>query len=125
MHPPGLMWGAGSLSAGRMSSLTPVQERLAHVAFRARRSETGIGAAVLRAEVSHGTREWTCIVGDGGEWHYVRVIGTDIGPFQNLPPEVVEDGIERFAATLPAANLLQQLLHANPLHIDHFGNVSD
>jgi hypothetical protein len=37
----------------------------------------------------------------------------------------VEQGIERFAATLPAPDRIRHLLNANPLHIDRDGNVRD
>ena len=68
---------------------------------------------------------WTCIVTDGREWHYVRVIGVNLPPFPNISLEQVEKGIERFAAMLPAQDRLRHLLNANPLHIDRDGTVSD
>jgi hypothetical protein len=103
----------------------PAQERLDHVAFRARTSQVGIGAAVLNATVESGQRIWDCIVSDGEQWQYVRVVGVDLGPFAGISPVEIEEGIERFAATLPVGNRLYQLLNFNPLHIDAEGNVGD
>ena len=37
----------------------------------------------------------------------------------------IEQGIERFAATLPARDRIRHLLNANPLHIRADGTVSD
>jgi hypothetical protein len=73
----------------------------AHAAFGARRSESGIGAAVARSGYSDGEPFWECIVSDGEEWHFIRVLGVDLGPYPDLAGEDVEQGIERFAATLP------------------------
>jgi hypothetical protein len=103
----------------------PAQEQLARVAFRAAESASGIGAVVLAARFENGEHFWDCIVGAGDEWHYVRVISTELGPFNNVAPEEVEEGIERFAATLPADHRLYHLLNASPLHMDAHGNVSD
>jgi hypothetical protein len=103
----------------------PAEEHLDHLAFRAGFSDTGIGAAVVSTEYRAGHRSWECIVGDPDEWHYVQVIGVDLGPFAGLPPEDIEDGIERFAATLPAAYRLRRLINLNPLHIDRHGTVRD
>jgi hypothetical protein len=61
----------------------------------------------------------------GREWHYVRVVGVDLPPFPNISREQVEEGIERFAAALPARDRVRHLLNANPLHIDGDRNVSD
>jgi hypothetical protein len=47
------------------------------------------------------------------------------GPFAGISPEEIEEGIERFAATLPAGDRLYRLLNFNPLHIDAEGNVGD
>jgi hypothetical protein len=106
-------------------SSTPVQEHLAHARFHAGESPTGIGAAVISSAIDGDDHAWECVVTDGCEWHYVRVLGTGLGPFPNLSPEVVEEGIQRFAATLPAQDRIRHLLNANPLHIDREGNVSD
>jgi hypothetical protein len=100
-------------------------ERLDHLAFRARCSGSGLGAAVVIAMDRAGQRSWDCIAGDLDEWHYIRVIGVDLGPFAGLPPEDVEDGIERFGATLPADDRLHQLIDFSPLHIDRHGTVGD
>jgi hypothetical protein len=106
-------------------SSTPIQEDLAHARFHARESATGIGAAVVSSEIEGRERSWECVVTDGREWHYVRVLGAGVGPFPNISAEDVEQGIERFAATLPAQDRLRHLLNANPLHIDRDGNVTD
>ena len=100
-------------------------EHLDHLAFRARCSDSGIGAAVVIATYGVGHRSWDCIAGDVDEWHYLRVIGLDLGPFVGLPPEDIEDGIERFGATLPAEDRLHQLINFSPLHIDRHGTVGD
>jgi hypothetical protein len=106
-------------------SSNPVADFRAHAEFHARESPTGIGAAVVKSSVEAGERVWECIVTDGREWHYVRVVGVDLPPFPNISTEQVEQGIERFAATLPAQDRLYHLLNANPLHIDADGAVSD
>ena len=106
-------------------TLGRAEEHLQHLAFRARFSDTGIGAAVVTARYRAGHRCWDCIVGDPVEWHYVQVIGVDLGPFVGLPPEDIEEGIERFGGTLPAADRLRRLINCNPLHIDRHGTVRD
>jgi hypothetical protein len=103
----------------------PTEERLDHLAFRARSSHIRIGAAVVTARYEGGHRSWNCIAGDPDEWHYLQVIGVDLGPFTGLPPEDIEDGIERFAATLPAEDRLHQLINFSPLHVDRHGTVGD
>lgn len=103
----------------------PAEEHLDHLAFRARCSDTGIGSAVVTSRYEGGYRSWDCVAGDADVWHYVRVIGVDLGPFAGLPPEDLEDGIERFAATLPAEDRLHQLINFSPLHIDRHGTVGD
>jgi hypothetical protein len=100
-------------------------EHLDHLAFRARGSGAGVGAAVVTAKYEAGHRSWDCIAGDPGEWHYLSVIGVDLGPFTALPPEDIEEGIERFAATLPAEDRLHQLINFSPLHIDRHRTVGD
>jgi hypothetical protein len=45
----------------------------AHAAFNARRSVSGIGAAVARSGYNDREHLWECIVSDGDEWHFVRV----------------------------------------------------
>ena len=107
-------------------TLSPrVKDHLDHLAFRARGSDTGIGVAVVTAKSTAGHRSWDCIAGDLDEWHYLQVIGVDLGPFAGLPPEVIEDGIERFGASLPANDRLHQLINFSPLHIDRHGTVDD
>ena len=101
------------------------EEHLDHLAFRARCSDTGLGAAVVLAKYEAGHRSWDCIAGGREEWHYIRVIGVDLGLFAGLPPEDIEDGIERFGATLPAGDRLPQLINFSPLHIDRHGTVGD
>jgi hypothetical protein len=100
-------------------------EHLDHLEFRAFCGDSGIGAAVVIARYEEGHRSWECIAGDPEEWHYLRVIGLDLGPFAGLPPEDIEDGIERFGATLPAGDRLHQLINFSPLHIDRHGTVGD
>ncbi len=102
-----------------------VDEYLAHARFHARESPAGIGAAVIESTVRDGQRTWDCVVTDGQEWHYVRVLGSDVGPFPNLSPEDVENGIARFAARWAAPQRLQRVVNANPLHMDRNANVTD
>jgi hypothetical protein len=47
------------------------------------------------------------------------------GPLQRpqLGTEDIEQGVERYAATLPEADRLYALLNANPLHVDRTGTV--
>jgi hypothetical protein len=106
-------------------SFTPARDFRAHAEFHASDSPTGIGAAVVRSHFEDGAHVWDCIVTDGNEWHYVRVVGTDLGPFPNISAEDIEQGIERFAATLPAPDRIRHVINANPLHIDCNGRVSD
>lgn len=103
----------------------PAKDFRAHAEFHARESPSGIGAAVIHSTSENGEHVWECIVTDGHEWHYVRVVGIGLGPFPNLSAEDVEWGIERFAATLPARDRIRHLLNANPLHIRADGTVSD
>jgi hypothetical protein len=56
---------------------------------------------------------------------FIRVLGVDIGPDPDLASPDIEQGIERFAASLPESYRLQALLNANPLHVDRSGAVSD
>jgi hypothetical protein len=106
-------------------SSTPVKELRAHAEFHARESPSGIGAAVVESSVDADEHVWECIVSDGREWHYVRLVGVDLPPFPSISTEQVEQGIERFAATLPARDRIRHLLSANSLHIDIDGTVSD
>jgi hypothetical protein len=100
------------------------EEYLDHLAFRARYSDAEVGAAVVTAKYQSGHRCWECVVGDRDQWRYLPVIGVDLGPFSGLSPEHIEEGIERFAATLPAEYRLYQLINVCPLHIDRHGTVS-
>jgi len=97
----------------------------AHAAFAAPRSAGGVGVAVARSGYSDGEHFWECIVSDGEQWHFIRVLGADLSPSPGLASEDVEQGVERFAATLPESDRLPALLNANPLHVDRSGTVSD
>ncbi|MBV8219141.1 MAG: hypothetical protein JO325_11805 [Solirubrobacterales bacterium] len=97
----------------------------AHAAFEAGRNASGIGAAVSQSGYSHGEHFWDCIVSDGQEWHFIRVLGVDLDPTADLPTEQIEQGIERFAAALPEPDRLRALLNANPLHVDRSGLVGN
>ena len=105
--------------------MTAAEDSLVHAGFRLRDDGVGVGVAVARAMLNHGERAWDCVVRDAREWHYIRVIGTDLGPFSSMPTEDIEQGIERFAATLRPENRLSSLVNANPLHIDRDGTVHD
>jgi hypothetical protein len=96
----------------------------AHAAFEARRSASGIGAAVARSGYRDGEHFWECIVSDGEEWHFIRVLAVDLGSSPDLATEDIERGIERFAATLPERYRLGALLNATPLHVDRRATVS-
>jgi len=109
----------------RRVSVTYAEEYRAHAAFRARRNGIGIGAALVRSTSNESEHVWECIVTDGREWHYIRVLGSGLGPFPDISVAEIESGIERFAGTLPAQNRIYNLLNANPLHIDRNRNVSD
>jgi hypothetical protein len=102
----------------------PDDDLRAHAAFEARRSASGIGAAVERSGYSDGEHFWECIVSDGEEWHFMRVLGVDLGPSPDLATDDIEKGIERFARTLPESYRLQALVNTNPLHVDRSGTVS-
>jgi hypothetical protein len=101
------------------------EEYRAHAELHARESPAGIGAAVTYSAFEDGEHVWDVIVTDGDEWHYVRVLSPDLGPYPNLSPEDIEQAIERFAATLPARHRIRHLLNANPLHIDRHGEIRD
>lgn len=117
---------AGVTSApARRVSVTSAEQYRAHAAFRARRNGTGIGAAQVRSTSDESEHVWECIITDGREWHYIRVLGSGLGQFPDISVAEIESGIERFAGTLPAQNRLYNLLNANPLHIDRNRNVSD
>jgi hypothetical protein len=104
----------------------PSEDELrAEAAFRAPRNAAGIGVAVTRSDYADGEHVWECIVSDGAEWHFIRVLGVDLSPSPDLSSEDIEQGIERFAATLPQPGRLNALLNANPLHVDRNGTVGD
>jgi hypothetical protein len=96
-----------------------------HAAFEAQRSPSGIGAAVARSGYRNGEHTWECIISDGKQWHFIQVLGVDLGPTAGLASEDVEQGIQAFAATLPRSSRLDALLSANPLHVDRSGTVTD
>jgi hypothetical protein len=102
-----------------------VEDYRAQAEVRARKSQSGIGAAVTRSVPADGGRVWDCIVTDGDAWRYLRVVGAGLGPYPDVYPEDVERGIEQLAGTLPAEGRLQYLLDLNPLHIDAERNVDD
>ncbi len=108
-----------------MSDSASIEEYLVHAEFRVRHSPSGIGAAVVRSSFEAGERVWTCIISDVTQWHYIRVLETDPDPRPNFSTEAIEEGIERFATTLPAQDRLRELLNVNPLHADARGNVSE
>jgi hypothetical protein len=109
----------------RRVSVTYAEQYRAHAAFRARRNGIGIGAALVRSTSDESEHVWECIVIDGREWHYIRVLGPGLGQFPDIRVAEIESGIERFAGTLTAQNRIYNLLNANPLHIDRNRNVSD
>jgi hypothetical protein len=82
-------------------SSTPASDRREHAEFQARESPTGIGAAVVRSDFEDDEHVWECIVTNGREWRYVRVLGTDLGPFPNISAEDIEQGIERLPPRCP------------------------
>ena len=108
-----------------MTHPDPIDEYLAHAEFHARENPTRIGAAVVRSEYKDGGRIWDCVVSDGGEWRYIRVESTELRPFPNISTEDIEEGIIRFAATLPTRDRIRHLVNANPLHVDRDGEVAD
>jgi hypothetical protein len=112
-------------TTGPPVSVTSAEQYWAHAVFRARRNGTGIGAALIRSTSTDSEHVWECIVTDGREWHYIRVLGSGLGRFPDIPAEAIESGIERFAATLPAQTRIYNLLNANPLHIDRDRRASN
>jgi hypothetical protein len=104
----------------------PSEDELrAHAAFNARQSASGIGAAVARFDRSESGHYWECIVSDADQWHFIRVLGVDLGSTPDLASEDIERGIETYAATLPDSYRLTALVNGNPLHVDRSGRVSD
>lgn len=100
-------------------------ELRADAAFHAGQSASGIGAAVAQSGYSDDEYFWECIVSDEREWHFIKVLGVDLGAFPDLATEDIARGIERFAATLPESYRLGEILNANPLHVDRSGTVTD
>ncbi len=81
--------------------------------------------AVAQSGYTNGEHFWECIVSNGAEWHFIRVLGVELGRAPALSPEDVEQGIQAFAGKLPESDRLYALLNANPLHVDRSGTVSD
>jgi hypothetical protein len=104
---------------------SPTAEHLAHADFHARERPSGIGASVTNSSFEAGEHIWDAVVTDGHEWHYIRLVGSDLGPYPPLSTEDIEEAIERFAGTLPERYRIRHLLNANPLHVDREGNVRD
>ena len=96
-------------------------------ARRARAGSSGIGAAVVacRPDWAAGESRWTAIVTDGDAYRYVEVRSRDIEPGRCLLPGVIEQGIESFAAGLPAGHRLCHLINACPLHLAGDGMIFD
>ena len=79
----------GHVGAGPPVSVTPAEQYRAHAAFRARRNGIGIGATVVRSTSHESEHVWEFIVTDGREWHYIRVLGSGLGPFPDIPVEAI------------------------------------
>jgi hypothetical protein len=97
----------------------------AHAEFQARRNCCGIGASVTRVSQDGEDRTWQCVISDGHNWHYIRLIGEGRGRFPNFSPVAVEESIYRFAESLPESGRLWHLLNANPLRMSPHGIVRD
>ena len=104
---------------------TTADEYPAPAGFHAGVSASGIGAAVVRSGIEDEVHFWDCVVTDGRKWHYIRVLGPDLGPFPSTPNDDIEGAIDRFAATLPTDYRLSALLNANPLHLHRSGEITD
>jgi hypothetical protein len=113
------------MNEDRTPEESPIETFVATAESRARENPAGIGAAVVNSTFSGAARRWETIVSDGREWHYVTVLGPEVGAHPDISSQNVERGVERFAATLPADGRLRALLNANPLHIDGAGAVRD
>lgn len=57
---------------------------------------------------------WECIVSEEDGRHFIRVLNVGLGTPTDLASEEIEQGIERFAATLPDSYRLGALVNVNP-----------
>lgn len=96
-------------------------------ARRAIAGSSGIGAAVVRChpDWAAGESRWTVIVTDGDSYRYAEVRSREVKPGRRLLPDVIEQGIESFAAGLPASHRLYHLINTCPLHLAADGTVFD
>ena len=101
----------------------PISYSREHAAFRAQHNPSRIGAAVVefRYDSDRDEHQWWCVVSDGDEYRYVEARTGELGPWQRLPPTVVEDAIERFAQFVPEHHRLYHLVTANPLRLSRDG----
>lgn len=113
------------MNEDRTPEESPIETSVASAESRSGENPAGIGAAVLSSTFRDAAHRSECIISDGREWHYVTVLGPEVGAHPDISSQSVERGIERFAATLPADERLRALLNANPLHIDRAGIVRD
>ena len=105
----------------------PNAEHREHAEFRALRSVSGIGAAVIgcRPDWVAGENRWTALVTDGDRHRYVEVRSHTVKPGRSFPPTTIEEGIEQFAEGLPETHRLYHLINACPLHLAADGTVFD
>lgn len=105
----------------------PTASHREHAAFRALRSSSGVGAAVIACEPDWiaGENRWTVLVTDADAYRYVEIRSREVPPGRYLPPAVIEQGVEEFAAGLPAGGRLCHLINACPLHLGRNGVVFD
>ena len=96
-------------------------------ARRALSNGIGIGATVIecRPDWAAGESRWIAVVSDGDAHRYLEVRSRVVKPSRRLLPEVIEQGIERFAAGLPASHRLCHLINACPLHLAADGTIYD
>src|SRR5438552_17240746 len=66
---------------GGLDTSDALRSRREHAEFRARRSQAGIGAAVVFSGFEAGEHVWDRIITDRREWHYIRVLGPELGPY--------------------------------------------
>ena len=95
--------------------------------YRALRSASGIGAAVIKGKPDWvaGEKRWTALVTDGDSHRYVEVRSHAVKPGRGVPPTMIEEGIEQFARHLPETHRLYHLINACPLHLAADGTVFD